>query len=137
MPSVKVTLFRLSGCGPCSQFSGTDGKSGEWSKFEKSKNQIQSDNVQIKSIEASEQSSSKFDKPYIGNNEINSYPTVKITIDGVEEEYKGDRLAEKMIEFINHRIKEKHNQEGGKNDTLRYKALKYKRKYQILKQMLN
>lgn len=142
MSSVKVTLFHLNRCPPCEGFIGTEKKPGEWMKFLNSKGQINTKKVEIDSIELNEQQSkSNYDVPFINSNRISSFPTIKITTNGVEEEYKGDRLAGKLIEFINNRIDNvKLGQSGGNvnNDETKYtyKSLKYKLKYNNLKQMI-
>lgn len=138
MSSVKVTLFHLNGCPPCRGFIGEKKNPGEWIKFVKSKKKINTPNVEIGSIELNEQSTSKFDRPFINNERISSYPTIKITTNGVEEEYKGDRMAGKIVNFINDRINRSNfDQTGGNNDNYyARKALKYKSKYTDLKQII-
>jgi thiol-disulfide isomerase/thioredoxin len=82
-----VTYYYLPKCPYCVAFSD------EWAKFEAT-----SDPSLIKavSIDASEDSNKKL----VASEGISGYPTIRIVKDGNSMDYKGDRKASALIDYV-------------------------------------
>ena len=108
---IKITLYYLKLCGFCKKFEK------EWDRIKN----LKSNDIILKKIENSS------GKRYYANKElIIGYPTLVIRINNRNIVYKGDMLAESILNFIsNHKIRFP--------DNSTYKYEKYKNKYTELK----
>lgn len=116
MKDKKVTLYYANWCGHCQNFKPT------WDALKKF-----FDEHGVKHAEF-EESKHKFEMQKAA---IKAYPTIKITSNGVEEEYHGGMSPNDIISAVLPNV-----QLGGSYDSYR-KYLKYKHKYMALKKNLH
>ena len=101
MKDVKVELFYADWCGHCNQFKP------EWQKLKK---MLDDNGIKWGEYE-SERDSKKMDEE-----NINGYPTIRISIGGNKEEYKGERTANAILSVIKNGNKSGSIQNAGGNN---------------------
>jgi len=104
--SVSVTLFHATWCGHCVKFMP------EWERMKKTQNIAK--NIDFAAHESSEMNTLDVKKKTINGNKIGGYPTIKISLNGSEFEYEGERKTKNILSFIRDKIKTS-PQKGGEN----------------------
>jgi len=102
--SVSVTLFHATWCGHCTRFMP------EWERMKNTKNIT--NNIDFMDHEASNMDELDLNEKTINGKKIAGYPTIKISVNGREYEYDGDRQARDILNFIKEKVNI-HEQKGG------------------------
>jgi thiol-disulfide isomerase/thioredoxin len=120
MTKNSVTLYYADYCSHCHAFMP------EWNKLKQS----------LPSNYQSFQYESSRDSDVINNNSIDGFPTIRIKKGDTYLDYVGERTAEKILDVMTEKSKEKKSKEkkikGGTSDKLKmykHKYIKYKHKY--------
>jgi thiol-disulfide isomerase/thioredoxin len=115
MTKNSVTLYYADYCSHCHAFMP------EWNKLKQS----------LPSNYQSFQYESSRDSDVINNNSIDGFPTIRIKKGDTYLDYVGERTAEKILDVMTEKSKEK-KIKGGTSDKLKmykHKYIKYKHKY--------
>lgn len=95
---VKVTLFHANWCGHCQNFMPI------WNEMVENKNANK--NIEFLSIESAELDSLTDKEKQINGEEIQGFPTIKITINNRDYNYQGTRETNDIYSFIIKKIKQ-------------------------------
>jgi protein disulfide-isomerase A1 len=112
----KVTLYHANWCGHCVQFQP------EWRKI---KNELDKKGIMHEEYEETS------NKSIMEKNQINGYPTIRITKNGKTSDYKGQRNMASIVAAVTGQKETRPHVGGGMVYYKKY--LKYKKKYLNLK----
>ena len=82
----------------------------EWERMTKTQNIAK--NIDFVAHESSEMDSLDIKKKTINGNQIGGFPTIKISVNGTDFEYNGDRKARNILSYIRDKINTS-SQKGG------------------------
>jgi thiol-disulfide isomerase/thioredoxin len=122
MSEIEVKFFEAKWCGHCKSFKP---------QRELLQKELANNGIESQTYDADE------DRNVINNEKINGFPTIKIYVNGVGEEYEGPRTKDAIFEAVMAKRQLKMpSLKGGASDNFYSQYRKYKSKYLKLKKTI-